>query len=153
MKANIIEARLDAKKKANKRIERILLDDHVIENLRRMTDYIDKVSWEKCHFTNEFLFVMYVKGTGSYFTAKEITKRIDGKLIKLPKFLKKNSMKENIQWYEEYFESVGFMSKNNDCGREYPMSETRPKTCKLKLIDLTNEFIKREIIRRINNES
>ena len=48
---------------------------------------------------------------------------------------------------------VGFMSKNNDCGREYPMSETRPKTCKLKLIDLTNEFIKREIIRRINNES
>ena len=62
MKANIIEARLDAKKKANKRIERILLDDHVIENLRRMTNYIDKVSWEKCYFTNEFLFVMYVKG-------------------------------------------------------------------------------------------
>ena len=29
---------------------------------------------------------------------------------------------------------VGFMSHN--CGREYPMSETRPKTCKLKLIDL-----------------
>ena len=112
MKANIIEARLDAKKKANKRMERILLDDHVIENLRRMTDYIDKVSWEKCHFTNEFLFVMYVKGTGSYFTAKEITKRIDGKLIKLPKFLKKNSMKENIQWYEEYFESVGFKVKS-----------------------------------------
>ena len=112
MKANIIEARLDAKKKANKRMERILLDDHVIENLRKMTDYIDKVSWEKCHFTNEFLFVMYVKGTGSYLTAKEITKRIDGKLIKLPKFLKKNSMKENIQWYEEYFESVGFKVKS-----------------------------------------
>ena len=35
MKANIIEARLDAKKKANKRMERILLDDHVIENLRK----------------------------------------------------------------------------------------------------------------------
>ena len=113
MKANIIEARLDAKKKANKRIERILLDDHVIENLRKMTDYIDKVSWEKCHFTNEFLFVMYIKGTGSYFTAEEITKRIDGKLIKLPKFLKKNSMKENIQWYEEYFESVGFKVKSS----------------------------------------
>ena len=112
MKANIIEARLDAKKKANKRIEQILLDDHVIENLRKMTDYIDKVSWEKCHFTNEFLFVMYVKGTGSYFTAKEITKSIDAKLIKLPKFLKKNSMKENIQWYEEYFESVGFEVKS-----------------------------------------
>ena len=46
---------------------------------------------------------------------------------------------------------VGFMSHN--CGREYPMSETRPKTCKLKLIDLTNEFIKREIIRRMNNSS
>ena len=29
---------------------------------------------------------------------------------------------------------VGFMS--NNCGREYPMSEVRPKTCKLKLIDL-----------------
>ena len=112
MKANIIEARLDAKKKANKRIEQILLDDHVIENLRKMTNYIDKVSWEKCHFTNEFLFVMYVKGTGSYFTAKEITKSIDAKLIKLPKFLKKNSMKENIQWYEEYFESVGFKVKS-----------------------------------------
>ena len=38
---------------------------------------------------------------------------------------------------------VGFMTKNNDCGREYPMSETRPKTCKLKLIDLKNEFIKK----------
>ena len=29
---------------------------------------------------------------------------------------------------------VGFMCHN--CGREYPMSETRPKTCKLKLINL-----------------
>ena len=55
---------------------------------------------------------------------------------------------------EESFDfDFKFMSKNNDCGREYPMSETRPKTCKLKLIDLKNEFIKREIIRRINNES
>lgn len=29
---------------------------------------------------------------------------------------------------------VGFMAHN--CGREYPMSETRPETCKLQLIDL-----------------
>ena len=29
---------------------------------------------------------------------------------------------------------IGFMSHN--CGREYPMSETRPKTYKLKLLDL-----------------
>ena len=29
---------------------------------------------------------------------------------------------------------IGFMSHN--CGKEYPMSETRPETCKLKLIDL-----------------
>ena len=29
---------------------------------------------------------------------------------------------------------VGFMSHN--CGRQYPMSEARPETCKLKLIDL-----------------
>lgn len=31
---------------------------------------------------------------------------------------------------------VGFMSHN--CGREYPMGETRPETCKLKLLDLDN---------------
>lgn len=32
---------------------------------------------------------------------------------------------------------VGFMAHN--CGREYPMSKTRPETCKLKLIDLDRE--------------
>lgn len=29
---------------------------------------------------------------------------------------------------------IGFM--HQECGREYQMSETRPETCKLKLIDL-----------------
>lgn len=29
---------------------------------------------------------------------------------------------------------VGFMSHN--CGRQYPMSDTRPETCKLKLVNL-----------------
>lgn len=29
---------------------------------------------------------------------------------------------------------VGFMSHN--CGRQYPMGDTRPETCKLKLVNL-----------------
>lgn len=30
---------------------------------------------------------------------------------------------------------IGFM--HQECGKEYPISEVRPKTCKLKLIDLS----------------
>lgn len=119
MKASIIEARLDAKKKASRRMEMTLLDDHVIENLRKMTDYIDKMSWAECYFTNEFSFVIYVKGTGSYFTARDICKRLDCKLIKLPKFLKSKCMDGNLQYYKEYFEETGYEVKTSFANKGY----------------------------------
>lgn len=35
---------------------------------------------------------------------------------------------------------VGFMSE--ECGREYPIGKTRPETCKLKLFDIWQSYLR-----------
>lgn len=42
---------------------------------------------------------------------------------------------------------VGFMFKN--CGREYPLGENRPSTCKLKLINILGEAV---TIKQVNGQ-